>query len=548
MGASSRSSVVPRSSELTDAEPAAGARGPARRRAPGLLPALLLAVCVGAVTLDGGFVFDDRAAILENPIVQGDVGVLDAFRSSVWGEPLAAGGISSYRPLSPLLWRAVWRVFPDEAAAYRLLSLALHALAVVLFWRLGRALHAPDGALAAAAALFAVHPAHAEAVGGIVGQSDILAACLGLLALEVCVRAGRFPGSLGAAVLLAGCLVKESAVVFGAGALVLIAFRDEPLGRRARSAAVVLAVCAAFVIAQLSLPRSTVHWNNSLSYTAEGWQRPALGAHLVGRAAALLSVPAGLSPVHGYAAIDLSGRTLGPYALLGLVALAGLVAGVVVAARRRERTTLLALVLLAGPLVQVSGFPVRMPTDLPERLLYPATMAVGALAAGVLWRWASDRVRRPAATALVAILFGAGVLAQRPWHAEAALWEHAVRVEPKAIRGQMNLSFALDARGRLAEAAWHRLLAAWINDRYPRPVAWGPWSGWSVSSSRWPESSRTRRGCSRPNPAGWWTGFSASTSERCRSSRDGPDCFTRGAIPRVSRRAPEDRFSRRNTS
>jgi hypothetical protein len=83
-------------------------------------------------------------------------------------------------------------------------------------------------------------------------------------------------------------------------------------------------------------------------------------------------------------------------------------------------------------------------------------------------------VRLPATAALVATFFVAGALAQRPWHAEAALWEYAVRVEPKAIRGQMNLSFALAAQGRLEEAAWHRLLAAWINDRYPAPVSWGP--------------------------------------------------------------------------
>jgi hypothetical protein len=38
----------------------------------------------------------------------------------------------------------------------------------------------------------------------------------------------------------------------------------------------------------------------------------------------------------------------------------------------------------------------------------------------------------------------------------------------------MNLSFALAGKGLLEEAAWHRLLAAWINDRYPEPVAWGP--------------------------------------------------------------------------
>ena len=29
-------------------------------------------------------------------------------------------------------------------------------------------------------------------------------------------------------------------------------------------------------------------------------------------------------------------------------------------------------------------------------------------------------------------------------------------------------------QGRIEEAAWHQLLAAWINDSYPNPVSWEP--------------------------------------------------------------------------
>ena len=156
-------------------DPGSGSRS-SRRFPAGRLAGLLLALCVGAVTIDGGFVFDDRAALLENPIVQGRVGVLDAFSRSVWGEPIARGGISSYRPLSPLLWRAVWALFDGRPLAYRVLSLVLHTLAVALFWRLGRALGTPEGPLAAAAAIFAVHPVHAESVSWVAGVTDLACA------------------------------------------------------------------------------------------------------------------------------------------------------------------------------------------------------------------------------------------------------------------------------------------------------------------------------------------------------------------------------------
>ena len=309
--------------------------------------ALVFAVCAGAVTLGGEFVYDDRAAILENPIVQGQVSALSAFRSSVWGEPLGAG-ISSYRPLSPLIWRLVWWLFPASPGAYHALSLILHVLAVGLFWRLGRALGSAEGPLAVATVLFAVHPAHAEAVGSIVGQSDILAACIGLIALEVCVRARRFPGAAASVLLLAAWLVKESAIPFAAGALLLLAFRDEPAVRRLRAGAAVLAVTVGFVLFQLSLPRSTEHWNNSLTYAAQGAERLLLGAYLVGRAVTMVVVPSGFSPAHGYAAFDLSGRTLAPFALLGCAVLGAVAVAMGVAAQRRRRTVLLALIFLVG--------------------------------------------------------------------------------------------------------------------------------------------------------------------------------------------------------
>ena len=437
------------------------------------LLALALAALVGAVTLGGEFVYDDRAAILENPIVQGKVSALSAFRSSVWGEPLGPG-ISSYRPLTPLFWRVIWWVFPAGPGAYRAVSLLLHVLAVGLFWRLGRALGSEEGALAAAAVLFAVHPAHAEAVGSIVGQADILASCIGLIAMEVCVRARRWPGTWASALLLAAWLVKESALPFAAGAVVLLALRDETAFRRLRAGAAVLAVTVGFVMFQLSLPRSTEHWNNSLTHAAQGSQRLLLGAHLVGRAVAMVVAPSGFSPVHGYAALDLSWRTLAPFALFGCAVLAAVGVASGVAAQRRSRTALLALIFLVGPPLLLSGLLVRMPTDLPERLLYPSTMAASALAAMLIFRRSVVRVRAAALAGLALVFFTVGVFAQRPWRSEEALWEHAVRVEPKAIRGQMNLAQVRYRQGRIEEAAWHRLLAAWINDRYPNPPSWAP--------------------------------------------------------------------------
>ena len=79
-----------------------------RRSLPtGLIAALLLAGVVGGTTIDGGFVYDDVPAILENPLVQGEAPLYEAFGRSFWGKPLAEESFI-YRPLPSLLWRLLW--------------------------------------------------------------------------------------------------------------------------------------------------------------------------------------------------------------------------------------------------------------------------------------------------------------------------------------------------------------------------------------------------------------------------------------------------------
>jgi hypothetical protein len=49
-----------------------------------------------------------------------------------------------------------------------------------------------------------------------------------------------------------------------------------------------------------------------------------------------------------------------------------------------------------------------------------------------------------------------------------------VSVEPESVRNQFNLAQERYRQGRLDEAAWHRLLAAYASNRHPRRVDWEP--------------------------------------------------------------------------
>lgn len=439
----------------------------------------MLAAACALLNVDGQFVFDDQNALVDNPLVRGDVAPHEAFLRDFWGRP-AAEGVSTYRPLAPLFFRIEHALGGGGPLAFRLGAVFVHALATMLLVLAARRFGASPFVAGIAGVIFAVHGGHAEAVGANVGQADMLATALGLGALAI---VGRPRGlavrqaALAAAVVLVACLVKEAAVVFGVAVVLAIALDDAP--RRDRFARVLptLAVLAVVVAVQLSLARSTVEWSNNIAYDMGLAERQVLALAVIGRAAAMCFVPTGLAPTHGYAAVDGSLDTLLPLAGPGLVVVATLAIALGFAIRRRARGLALALVVLLGPLVLVSNALVVVPALLPERVLYPAVAAASVLLAlGIARVAGTGRAGVVVTTAVAAFLALQTVHYQRPWHDRAALFGHAVAVEPLAITARYNFANASLDAGRLDPAIYHRAIASSLVERYParvdpRPIA-----------------------------------------------------------------------------
>jgi len=235
-----------------------------------LLPAAL-ALVVGLITIDGEFVYDDSRAVVGNPIVTGDVPWLEAFQRDFWGGQLDEGS-GTYRPLPPLLWRCIWSVFPGRPLPFRLLSLILHLLATIALYRVGRILGVERSLVMVACLIFAVHGAHAEAVGGIVSHADLLGAVLGLTALALALAApGLRSGGFAALLLLVAVFVKESAVVF-AGAAILGVVLDErhPFRERMRTIVPILLVALSAILVHVLLERPALHWGNGSTVCYSG--------------------------------------------------------------------------------------------------------------------------------------------------------------------------------------------------------------------------------------------------------------------------------------
>src|SRR5690606_26123755 len=143
-------------------------------------------------TLPNGFVYDDVAMVRDNPRIASPLNFRDIWLTGWWdhaGERAALarpGQDRLYRPLTLFTFAINDALGGARPLGFHAANVLLHAAACALLWMLAMRVFAMPRAATAAALLFAVHPAHAEAVASVVGRAELLAAALmlaGLIAL-----------------------------------------------------------------------------------------------------------------------------------------------------------------------------------------------------------------------------------------------------------------------------------------------------------------------------------------------------------------------------
>ncbi|XP_076174229.1 transmembrane O-mannosyltransferase targeting cadherins 2 isoform X3 [Ptiloglossa arizonensis] len=145
----------------------------------------LVATALYCNTLQAGFVYDDRRAILTNPDLLSSTPWHRLLENDFWGTALnERGSHGSYRPLCVATFRLNHLLGGLEPWGYHLVNVALHAACTVLVVRVARKVLPGRNNLGHAITgfLFAAHPIHSEAVAGIVGRADLLACLLTLSA------------------------------------------------------------------------------------------------------------------------------------------------------------------------------------------------------------------------------------------------------------------------------------------------------------------------------------------------------------------------------
>lgn len=445
----------------------------------------LLALVSSVVGIVNGFAYDDRYIIELNPTMAAGLRhVWRVFAEPYW--PKQYGG-DGYRPLTILAFRLEDVLGHGIPLPFHAVNIALYAIISVMVFALAKRI-LPLWAAWVAAACFAVHPVHVEAVANVVGQSELWVAFFTLPAVTLYLRdrmQGTLRGRTIAAILVlyaAACLFKEHGIVLPAilaAAEVLFARDHGSLRERARQLRPFYLALAAFAVAFVAV-RSVVLADHGIG----GFQpfTPFSALHITTRDRILTAVmvvpqwirlllwpahlaaewgPPGIEIAQGFAIQQLPGALL-------LVATLGLA----IVLWRTRPVISFGVALLVAALLPSSNFILPAGIVLAERTLFlpsvGAMLVVGGAAA-----WIADTARARGmnmvrlaqfATVACALVLTAGAVKSwnrsTVWRDNDTLLANTVRDAPDSYRGHYMYAAWLftTKRKRLGEAEAQRAL------------------------------------------------------------------------------------------
>lgn len=423
-------------------------------------------------SLRGGFVWDDRFLIVDNPRVQSFARLTELVTHDYVFVAETDLSYGYFRPLASLSLALDYAFWGTEPFGYHLTNVLLHSACSLLVCLLALGLGTGRPVAWVAGLLFAVHPIHTESVAWIAGRTDVLCFLFAGASLGLFLASGKARASgarrlwLTASLLCfaLALLAKEMAAVVPLWISAIAAWRSadgrlrERLSHGLRAALPWLAVVCAYAL---------------LRFVVLDVEPPdAPPEHSLARAVA--SAPSTMLRYLGWLVVpsELSAYVQNPYVtrladprLLGsLVALGLLTALFLRLSRARAELGLLAamLVLSFAPIlnfVRIAG-PPDMGALMAERFAYLPSF-VFLLLVVTVGEMVLARLRRPA---LRRTLAAAGLLVVTPlyawttidrnrdWRDEVTFFERATAQTPGAPLLWTNLAQAEMRAGRPAEA------------------------------------------------------------------------------------------------
>lgn len=454
----------------------------------------LLAVASSIVGITNWFTYDDKYIVELNPLMTSKYPWWRTFNTSYW--PRDWGG-DGYRPLTMLFFKFETWIGHGIPLPFHATNILLYAVTSVLVFLLAKRLM-PVWAAWLAAALFAVHPVHVEAVANVVGQSELLVAIALLVAMILYLREREERGTLRTRtiVLIAicyglGCMSKEHAIVLpallGAAELTVI---DDGRSLRQRLGDVRLRVCyLSLVLVAVAFvgARSLVLWDHGLggfqpftpfsSLKISSFDRVLTAVAVVPQWIRLLLWPARLSSDYGPPDIPIA-QGVAIWQLPGFLLVLAVLAFAFLL-RRRKPVISFGIAVVCIVLLPSSNFVIPAGIVLAERTLFlpsvGAMLMLAAIAVVIQERIAQrpDRVLlERLAVGTIAVILVAGAVRSgfrsRVWKDNATLFAQAVVDSPDSYRAHYMLGayYYEQKQNRIGEIQYHRAMELFPYDPF----------------------------------------------------------------------------------
>lgn len=440
----------------------------------GSIAALAFLTLASSVTsLRNGWVQDDNPIIQTNVLVH-SLRIWHLFTQAYWPSPYPR---ELYRPLTSTLFALQWVVGGGGTVLFRVVSILLYLGAVLAVYRLARRVLQP-GAAWLAAAFFAVHPVHVEAVAVAVNQAELVVGALLALLMTAYIdhrRATQATPTRWIVAMAIGYFVammfKEHAVLLPAlmvAAELTVIPDARPWRERVRALRPLFLALALAAVSFIAIRNAALGGDTKGSFTAEALTGLGVG----GRTLTMLGVVPDwyrlfFWPEHLRAdyspGVIVTATHWGVAQSLGLALLAGTVLLGWVCRRRRPAVTFGILWTAVG-LALVCNIFVPTGIVLAERTLFLATVGVVITGADLLWsagEWiyaTGSPGRIVAVVSLVVLLaMGASRSASRQlvWHDLATLWYQTIVDAPQSYRAQQAYGSVLFQVGMQGSAEKH---------------------------------------------------------------------------------------------
>jgi tetratricopeptide (TPR) repeat protein len=432
-----------------------------------------------APALRNGFVWDDTALILRDPLIRSWRLIPEGFNHFLFTDATAS---DFYRPIQRLTYTLDYAAFAFRPAPYHLTSILCHAAAAIAFFFLAEELllawsiTGRKRQLIAffAALVWAIHPIQTAAVVYVSGRADPLAAAFGFAGLYLVARTQRTLGwkktlllvTAAAAFLLAG-LSREIGLIFPALAIVFFILHKNWIDMW-KAAGVAAFLCAAYFSLRLAAEH---HPTPVLTPPPPALVRPILIARAVAEYAGLVLFPLNLhmdrdveTHPSGFGEASLTGSAWRELqTLLGILLIAAFIYWMVHACKRNFAVFICLTFFVIGYL-PVSGI-IALNANVAEHWLYlPSTFLFLAAALEIATFIERQRLHTRSTTAismsvvLVAWFIFLGVrtfVRTFDWKDQRTFFERTISRGGDSARMLINLGGLELSEGKLEDAAVH---------------------------------------------------------------------------------------------